>query len=66
MTSATPRTPSMSLKAAGAAIAVAFIGGLIISLAVRPKTRVVTPDGEEVKPTAQAGGVGQRFGLVDT
>ena len=57
MTSATPRDPSMSLKAAGAAIAVAFLAGLILSLAVRPRTRVVTPDGETVKsrPSSEAG-----------
>lgn len=57
MTSATPRRPSMSLQAAGAAIVVAFIAGLILSLAVRPRTRVVTPDGElvESRPSAETG-----------
>lgn len=44
MTTDPPRTPSMSLKAAVAAIAVAFAVGLIASLAVRPRSTQVSTD----------------------
>ncbi|MCG8416422.1 MAG: TRAP transporter substrate-binding protein [Proteobacteria bacterium] len=50
MTSDTPRTPSMSLKAAVVAIVVAFVVGVVASLAIRPRS---------VQAGAAGGGAGQ-------